>query len=193
MAALGLLGLLHPRVASAQEPQNVEDARASEPPRPTEGRSASTAYDPFQLKITGGALYRRIFTLPFYGADVGLSIGGQPSEHGAFYGTLHVFRGRTEYGLTTTMVRAGGAAEGVFDRFRPGLGVELLYLGFERVGRGSNIDTPALGVYGTLSLDVVKIDGSAIFLGARFDVDATWQADFAWGPGAYLGFRYGSR
>lgn len=80
----------------------------------------------------------------------------------------------------------------VFDRFRAGGGVEGLYLGFKRVGRGTNIDTPALGAYANLSLDVVQIDHSALFLGARMDVDVTWQGSIVWGPGAYVGFRYGS-
>jgi hypothetical protein len=189
------------RSAAAQEAQSYEEPRAAEAapepaPTPTPApsrRTPSSAYDPFQLKMTGGAMYHRIFTLPFYGADVGLAFGGQPSEHGAFFATLNVFRGRTEYGLTTTMLRAGAAGEGVFDRFRAGAGVEVLYLGFKRVGRGSNIDTAALGVYGMLSLDVVKIDGSAIFAGVRLDLDATWQGDLAWGPGLFVGFRYGSR
>ena len=201
VAAIALLSALVTRSAVAQEAQSFEEPRAAEPepsspsapPPTTVRRSPSSAYDPFQMKITGGAMYHRIFTLPFYGADVGLAFGGQPSEHGAFFATLNVFRGRTEYGLTTTMLRAGAAGEGVFDRFRAGAGVEVLYLGFKRVGRGSNIDTPALGVYGMLSLDVVKIDGSAIFAGARLDLDATWQGNLAWGPGAFLGFRYGSR
>jgi hypothetical protein len=199
VAALVSLGVLFTRHAVAQEAQSYEEPRAAEAePSPAAAapparRSPSNAYDPFQMKLTGGAMYHRIFTLPFYGADVGLALGGQPSEHGAFYGTLNVFRGRTEYGLTTTMVRGGAAGEGVFDRFRAGGGIEVLYLGFKRVGRGSNIDAPALGLYGSLSLDLVKIDGSAIFLGARFDADMTWQGSFAWGPGAFLGFRYGSR
>ncbi len=203
VASIVLLSAFVAGKATAQEPQSFEEPRVTEAvpepasPQPTPAassrRTPPRAYDPFQLKVTGGAMYHRIFTLPFYGADVGLAIGGQPGEHGAFYGTLNVFRGRTEYGLTTTMVRAGAAGEGVFDRFRAGAGIEVLYLGFKRVGRGSNIDTPAVGVYGMLSLDVVKVDGSAVFAGARLDLDVTWQGSLAWGPGAFLGFRYGSR
>ncbi len=137
--------------------------------------------------VSGGASYRRLFGLPVEAADIGLGFGADSRGLGLYVrGDFEA--GRADRGLTTRTFRLGGSAEGIVGRFRLGGGVDVLRFSVWRVTDSTTIDELGVGAFMLGSLDVVRFDGHALFLGVRGDVD--WiHSSAVFGASATLGFR----
>jgi hypothetical protein len=150
-------------------------ARPPEPPR-------RTTYSGF---LSGGAALRRLFSLPLDTGVVGLGFGADFGHVGLnLLGDYE--RGRADRGLQLSIVRVGVSGEGVFGRFRMGVGLDLSNVTVLRVTDGSTINRFGAGLFATTSLDVVRFDALALYLGLRGDLDLSAAVK---GGSLALGFR----
>lgn len=94
-------------------------------------------------------------------------------------------RGQTAAGLSTQLLQIGASVEGIFGRFRPGVGVDLLsWFALRRITDGSWLNGRGFGAYVLASYDLVRFERHAVYLGARFDADFSGNFNE---PGAVLG------
>lgn len=198
-AFFALLLVLLPSAASAQvEPSpTAEESPPPAPPatvivaNPTPNPTPAPSPDDKEKKwatIVGGRLdagyaIRNLFDIPIRGADIGGAIGGQPLEHGAFWGTLRVMVGSTEAGLSFYDVHIGAEGEAVFDRFRIGGGLGLFVLGLSRATRSETINTWGPEVRAFARFDAIQSDGFAIFVRAAIQgAYEFYDSATIWGP-----------
>jgi hypothetical protein len=134
-------------------------------------------------RFDGGYAIRRLFDIPIRGADIGGAIGGQPLEHGAFWGTLRVMIGSTESGLSFWDVHVGGEGEAVFDRFRIGGGLGFYLLGIARATKDQTIRTWGPEVRAFVRFDVIQADGFALFVRGAIQAGMEfYDSATIWGP-----------
>lgn len=184
----------------AQVETNVVEETPPEPPPPTVVVAAQPAAErppappkpsaPVSLRFDGGYAPRKLFTIPVTGADVGLGVGAQPSEHAAFWGSTRVLIAGTENGLEVWDLRFLGEGEYVaFDRLRLGGGVGLFVLGVGRAARSETIVSWGPVAQGMARFDVVREDQFGIFVRAAisggYDV---YDSSAFWGPTIGGGF-----
>jgi hypothetical protein len=198
-ALVCLAALLVPARAFAQvdsQPEQTETKPApSTPPAPTviEAKPTTTpAPSPDDEKkwatvvgarFDGGYAIRNLFDIPIRGADIGGAIGGQPLEHGAFWGTLRVMIGSTESGLSFWDVHVGGEGEAVFDRFRIGGGLGFYLLGIARATKDQTIRTWGPEVRAFVRFDVIQADGFALFVRGALQAGMEfYDSATIWGP-----------
>jgi hypothetical protein len=137
--------------------------------------------------VSGGASYRRLYGIPIEAADLGLGVGSESKGIG-LYVHAGFEPGRTIYGLTTRVYRLGASVEGIVGRFRMGGGLDVLDFTVTRITDPTTTMTQlGIGVFALASLDVVRFDGHALFLGLRGDLDSTGSATL--GASVALGFR----
>lgn len=145
---------------------------------------------PVSLRLDGAYAPRKLFTIPVIGADVGLGVGAQPSEHAAFWGSTRVLIAGTENGLRVWDVRVLGEGEYVaFDRLRVGGGAGFFVLGVGRAARDETILSWGPVAEAMARFDVVREDDYGIFLRAAltggYDV---YDSSAFWGPSVGAGF-----
>jgi hypothetical protein len=134
-------------------------------------------------RFDGGYAIRSLFDIPIRGADIGGAIGGQPLEHGAFWGVLRVMVGSTEGGLSFWDVHVGGEGEAVFDRFRIGGGLGGYILGVARAPKSDTIRTWGPEIRAHVRFDAIQSDGFALFFRAAFQAGPEFYDDAKiWGP-----------
>jgi hypothetical protein len=134
-------------------------------------------------RFDGGYAIRNLFDIPIRGADIGGAIGGQPLEHGAFWGVARVMIGSTESGLSFWDVHLGAEGEVVFDRFRLGGGLGLYLLGIARVTASQTIRTWGPEVRAHVRFDAIQADGFALFVRAAIQAGVEFYDDASiWGP-----------
>lgn len=158
-----------------------EPAPVPVPPRPM---------PPVSLRFDGGYAPRKLFSIPVTGADVGVAVGAQPSEHAAFWGSTRVLVAGTENGLRVWDVRVLGEAEYVaLDRLRLGAGVGVFLLGVGRAARDETITSWGPVAQGMVRFDVVREDDYGIFLrGALSGGYDVYDSSAFWGPSIGAGF-----
>ncbi len=167
-----------------QAPPAAEVAPADRPPVPPK------PMPPVSVRLDGAYAPRKLFTIPVTGADVGLGIGAQPSEHAAFWGSTRVLVAGTENGLKVWDVRVLGEGEYVaFDRLRLGAGLGVFVLGVGRAARSETILSWGPVAQAMARVDVVREDDFGIFLRAAlsggYDV---YDSSAFWGPSLGAGF-----
>ncbi len=156
-------------------PPYAEKPTSTTPSKPTYAGLAS-----------GGASYRRLFGVPLYTGVASLGFGVD-SGHLALYARGEYEGGRTDHGLQIRVIRVGGSAEGIFDRFRIGAGLSVSSVSFFRVTHREPIERVGVGLFGTTSFDIARFDDHALYLGVRGDLDFSASM---YGVSAAFGFRY---
>lgn len=202
LASLALL-LVAPRAYAqdgfAPSGASEEEATASAPPTPATNASTDEWWrpqppKPLALRFDGAYAPRRLFGLGVTGADLGLGLGVQTSQHTAWWAASRVSLGSTENGLSVWSGRAGAELEAVFDPIRFGVGASLLFMGVDRAVRNETLMSYGVEVRAFARLDCVRNDDYALFLRAGVDAGAEvrGQSTF-WGPAVGLGVELGVR
>jgi len=163
---------------------------AAPPPLPDE-----SAQRGFSAKISFGPAYQRIFDSGIAGGELGIFFGAVRGTSG-WYGGTELLVGRMDQGLFTYVLRPGATWEARLGRVHIGLGLNFNIIGVQRATTGEYMLSGGAGasVFGTV--DLVRSERNALFLGAklRADVvagsDANGNAPILWGPSAALGWRY---
>ena len=212
-AALG--PLVVPSTARAQDlfAPNTVDAEASAAPEPAPASPTPIAADavewwrakqrplrprpppkPLALRLDGAYAPRRLFTLGVTGADLGLALGVQTSQHTAWWAASRVSLGSTENGLSVWSGRAGAEVEGVFDPVRFGVGASFLFMGVDRATRNESLMSYGVEVRAFGRFDFVRNDDYALFLRAGIDAGAEARGESTfWGPALGIGVELGVR
>jgi hypothetical protein len=169
-----------PAVAPANPAPPPASAAPPAPPPPADPNKWATVVG---ARFDGGYAIRNLFDIPIRGADIGAAIGGQPLEHGAFWGVTRVMIGSTESGLSFWHVHMGAEGEVVFDRFRIGGGAGLYLLGIRRATAEQTIRTWGPEVRAHVRFDAIQADGFAIFVRAAIQAGIEFYDDASiWGP-----------
>jgi hypothetical protein len=163
--------------SSGARAQEVEQDAPAEETKPQRERAG--------VLVAGGASYRALFGLPVETGVVGAGVGVE-SGHLAVYARGEYERGNVDRGLALHVVRIGGSMEGIVGAFRIGAGLSLSNVSIARATDGTTIDRFGVGIFGITSLDLVRFDDHALYLGARFDGDASAHMV---GASLVLGFR----
>ena len=144
------------------------------------------------LFLTAGAGYRRIYDIPFYGADLGFAIGGT-TFLGGLRGTADLMLGRTEFGLSTGALALGFLVDWPLgDAFHAGAGARGSVLTIDRITKSdvSKIGSPGAGIHGFGEWDFWQIDEvSSGMLQLRLTADV-YVGAFVWGPTLAVGLRH---
>jgi hypothetical protein len=204
-----LLPALFARTAQAQETFGsgpVDDTAAAAPaPEPAPAAPANDWWrkkepapppphvpNPMALRFDGAYAPRRLFALGVTGADLGLAIGIQTSQHVAWWFTGRVTLGSTENGLHVWTGRLGPEVEGVFDPIRFGIGAAPLMMGVDRAARDQTLHSYGLEGRAFVRFDCWRTDDVALFLRAAIDGAVEVKSGSAfWGPGIGVGFELG--
>lgn len=185
-----------PAAAPAPAPAPTPEAPAAPAPDTNEWWRAKPrpprAHKPAAIRFDGAYAPRRLFSLGVTGADLGLAIGVQTTQHGAWWGTSRVSYGSTENGLTVWSTRFGAEYEVVFDPIRIGIGASVFAIGVDRAARDQTL--LSFGVEGRTfaRVDCMRSESFAMFL--RAGLDAATEASSGsvfWGPAIGLGFELG--
>ncbi len=142
-----------------------------------------------ELQLGGGATYRSIFGLPMTMGSVDLGLGAHVAEMVAFHLTVDGDFGKTTHGLTSRAYSISPTIELVEERFRIGLGPELMWFGIWRATTSSVIARGALGARVIASFDVLKTAPATLFIGARGQVDWLFPAG-PWSATGGAGLRF---
>ena len=170
---------------AARADDDVAVGETSAEPAPAASRPARPTYAGI---VSGGASYRSLFGLPVEAADIGLGFGVDSGGLGLYVrGGFEA--GRLDHGLTTRVYRVGGSMEGIVGRLRLGGGVDVLDYGVTRVTDGTTINEIGVGFFVLGSVDVVRFDDHALYLGARGDADWVGGTGVL-GASLALGFRF---
>jgi hypothetical protein len=149
---------------------------------------------PLALRFDGAYAPRRLFTLGVTGADLGLALGVQTSQHTAWWAASRVSLGSTENGLSVWSGRAGAEVEAVFDPIRFGVGASFLFMGVDRATRNETLTSFGVEVRAFGRVDFVRNDDYALFLRAGLDAGAEARGESTfWGPALGLGVELGLR
>ena len=125
----------------------------------------------FSLKLSLGGTYRVLYGIHFGGGDLALSLGGQ-TKAAAFYAHLALFLGSTAFGLTTSDIQIGFAAEArVGQRFRVGGGAGFSLLMIRRITSQSTIFDFTVGPAIQSSYDLVQWEDSAFYVALRLAME----------------------
>ena len=160
-------------IALASSAARADDG-SPEPPAAEPHDAATKPASPvrFGALLSGGVSYRSLYSFPIESWDMGLGAGAELGQHVAVYARGTYEQGRTPAGLSAQFFQLGASLEGVFGRFRPGIGVDgLNYFAVRRISSGAWIDRFGVGVFASLALDLLRVDGHALYVGARFDAD----------------------
>lgn len=152
---------------------------------------------PFVLRGDGSWAYRKLFSLPTTGGDLGLAFGTLPSRSVAIWAAPRFFVGSTENGLSVWSFRPSAEVEFVVDRFRVGAGLGLLVLGVHRAVRSETILSWGVEGRAAARFDVAKTTDFALFIRGGVDAgveiyDGSAFAGPSLGAGLEL-FAWGSR
>ena len=149
---------------------------------------------PLALRLDGAYAPRRLFTLGVSGADLGLALGVQTSQHTAWWAASRLSLGSTENGLSVWSGRAGAEVEAVFDPIRFGVGASLLFMGVDRAARNETLMSYGVEVRAFGRIDFVRNDDYALFLRAGIDAGAEARGESTfWGPALGVGVELGVR
>lgn len=185
--------------ASAQE-RRVDD--------PYEGDGAPAGADPeidanypnlahFGWKTNASLALRKVHDSAILGFEGDMSFGGE-TRRGAFYGSVRMFGGKTEGGLTVGQFSVGPTLEWPLDIARFGFKPRLGYFWIDRVTSGDAMDALSLGLSAVLSADVYRSDGFAVAVGAEpvieglfsfFELFDEQGTTGMYGVNAFLSFR----
>ncbi|MEO6418543.1 MAG: hypothetical protein ABIP39_04010 [Polyangiaceae bacterium] len=157
-----------PPTVVSPTPVEAEPAPAPTPMAPRPPKFAER----FELKLAGGATYKRLFGLPMTMGSVELGLGGRVAEMVAFNVSLDGDFGKTAHGLTTRAITIAPDIELVADRFRIGIGPELLWFGINRATTGVTIAHGGIGFRLVTSFDIVQTDAVTLFVAGR--AEAAW-------------------
>ena len=162
--------------ALASRPARADDEAppaTSPPPAPVEAPAPGIPrYQPRpEVFLSGGASYRSIFSLPVDAWTVGGGVGLHVRDHAAVYALASFEQGQTAAGLATHFIDLGAGVDGVFGRVRPGIGLRVGDFGFRRISTGGWIDQVGVGATASLGVDVLKLDGHALFVGGCLEAD----------------------
>lgn len=186
LAAAGLL-LASPAALAQETWQNLPPPapRVVAPPPPTAAPPVLDDPEPdptpalrtgFSTKLSLAGTYRLLYGISFMGGDLGASLGGQ-TRKAAFYANASLFLGSTVFGLTTTDIQVGFAAEGRLGRFRVGGGVQFALLIIRRITSDSEIFDFTFGPLVQASYDLAQWDDGAFFVGLKVGADWLWLAN----------------
>jgi hypothetical protein len=156
-----------------------------EPPPKKPGKSR------FIAKVGLGAAYRRIFSVPIYAGELGISLGGG-NDKMAFFFDINAMLGRTEYHLQSGQFDIGGSIEGNFAPAHLGFNLHLSYMYIARTTSSATMDSLGVGIAPFFLVDVVPFDGNALYLGVRVPLDLYngSPAPGVWGITGMLGIRF---
>lgn len=188
-AALGALAIASPSLA--QEPPQVVLIA----PAPQKGSPWVTLPPPvksqFSIETWAGFGYRRLFDVPMYNVDLGLMAGAVRGDNG-YYGGLEALVGRTQNGLLTYTIKPQFQWEHRFDRVRLGLSIGVPVVAIERATSDGTMVGIGLGASGLISVDVLRAQRNALFIGARMTADLMLsdESPVVWGPTVLVGWRY---
>lgn len=169
--------------APAAPPPTVIEANPAPAPTPPEANGEKKWATVIGARFDGGYAIRNLFDIPIRGADIGAAVGGQPLEHGAFWGGARVMIGSTESGLSFWDVHVGAEGEAVFDRFRIGGGVGFFLLGIARATASQTIRTWGPEIRAHARFDVLQSDGFALFVRAAIQAGYEfYDSASIWGP-----------
>ncbi len=113
-----------------------------------------------------------------------------------WYGGTELTIGRMDHGLFTYILRPGATWEARLGRVHLGLGLGFNIIGVQRATTGDYMLSGGVGaqVFGTV--DLVRSERNALFLGAKIRADIVGGTDSSgdtpvlWGPSLALGWRY---
>lgn len=178
LAVLSLAILAMPHIASAQETPAL--VKSSGPEDPSTG---------FRMKFGAGWAHRTLFTIPVNAADVSIALGGDLTRHVGLYGNANYFHGSSGYGLTTNGFGMGMSVDFIFDPVRLSAGAGVRRLALAPATGGDDIGATGVGIFGSVSVDLWKPEGHALYLGATYSADVL-NGEVVHGPTLALGFRY---
>lgn len=124
-----------------------------------------------ELQIGGGATYKSLFGLPMTMGNVDVGLGARISEMVAFNVSFDADFGKTAHGLTVRTYSVAPTIQLVADRFRMGVGLEVLWFGISRVTTGGTIAHGGLGARVVATFDVLKTEPVTLFIGGHGQVD----------------------
>jgi hypothetical protein len=148
----------------------------------------------FSAKLYAGPSYQRIFSSSIAGAELGAFLGGVRGTSG-WYGGADAFLGKMEGLLFTWVLRPGATWEARLGRAHVGLGLNVNLIGVQRATTSDYIISGGVGGSAFFTVDLVKGDGGALFLGAKMRADFVQgsgdgnSAPCLWGPSAAIGWR----
>ena len=172
--------------------------READPGPPIDAAQTSDAtpnngpHGKYSMKAMLGGTYRRLFDVPFYGADFQLAFGAQWT-HWAIYGTVGLLFARTDQGLKTSGGELGVSTELREGSFALGIALRSSYLGITRITDDTTMGGLGLGLAPFASFDLYRDDDNhALFLNAKVNLDSFGgePTAFVWGPTLSIGGRY---
>lgn len=149
----------------------------------------------FSFKLYAGPSYQRLFDSAIGSGEAGVWFGGVRGIS-TFYGGFDMLFGHLEHGLATFVLRPGFTWEARIGLVHLGLGAGFNFTAIERATNREMMSGFGVGAQGFLTVDVVRGERNALFLGAKIrgDVmtgqDANGDAPVIWGPSAMIGWRY---
>ena len=172
-----------PATPPAAPPPTVIEANPTPAPPPAQSDGEKKWASIIGARFDGGYAIRNLFDISIRGADIGAAIGGQPMEHGAFWGGARVMIGSTESGLSFWDVHLGAEGEAVFDRFRIGGGLGFFLLGIARATKDQTIRTWGPEIRAHVRFDLIQADGFALFVRAAIQAGYEfYDSATVWGP-----------
>jgi hypothetical protein len=149
----------------------------------------------FSSKLELGPTYARLFDSSLVGGEVGFKVGGLVGRNG-LYGGVDGMIGHLNGDLLMYAVRPGFTWEGRPGIVHGGITLNMVVTGVERATAREFMTGWGAGLSAFLTVDLLRREGHALYLGARMraeilsGADASGNAPVLWGPSLALGWRY---